>query len=256
MARLPATELLAAIDAVDDLVYSARSVPLTGQVRVEREDLRLAVSRVREAVSVEVGRLGGAREFLSALETLERLVERAQAIPLTSQIRCDREKIHWQLDQMRRALPESVRQAEWQSLEEQAIARHGQAEGRRIIERAKRASDARQEFLDLVDQVIDPLLSATPGKAGGVKVDHTKLSATLEQLRGLVARAIDPELQDRDERIRVALEGLDEASRLLERTRGGSWQSEARINAHDAGAIVDTIQDKSLAATLGLDLPS
>src|SRR6266511_4568795 len=106
MARLPATELLAAIDAVDDLVYSARSVPLTGQVRVEREDLRLAVSRVREAVSVEVGRLGGAREFLSALETLERLVERAQAIPLTSQIRCDREKIHWQLDQMRRALPE------------------------------------------------------------------------------------------------------------------------------------------------------
>jgi len=106
MKRPPAPDLLGALDSLDDLIRNARPVPLTDQVRFERKDIQAAVSRLREAVAAERIRPGDSPGLLAALEELEQLIAGAPSIPLTSQIRCDREALSDHLDRMRSSFPQ------------------------------------------------------------------------------------------------------------------------------------------------------
>ena len=46
----PADELLGLMDRLDDLVHNAKSVPLTGDVRVDREEFYDILDRMRAAL--------------------------------------------------------------------------------------------------------------------------------------------------------------------------------------------------------------
>ena len=100
----PGIDLRSAVDELSALVDHARPVPLTDQVRVEREELRTALERIRDAVAAELGPVGGTPKLRSALEKLERAGERAKPVPLTSQVRVSAKEIRKQLEKLRRAL--------------------------------------------------------------------------------------------------------------------------------------------------------
>jgi hypothetical protein len=108
----PAGELLRAIDAADDLIHNARPVPLTDQVRIKRSDVDDAVTRVRNAAAAE--NLEFDVEFGPALNRFTRIPSEAAAIPLTDQIRYDREQIYDALDELRARIPQAVKEARWE----------------------------------------------------------------------------------------------------------------------------------------------
>src|SRR4029077_19747757 len=72
----------------------------------------------------ESGRLGGpsfrsakldfrAMDVLVLIDKRDDLVHNAKAVPLTDQVRIDREEIYDILDQMRATIPEEIKQARW-----------------------------------------------------------------------------------------------------------------------------------------------
>jgi hypothetical protein len=74
--------VLAAVEEFDALLAQGRPVPLTPEVRVERDGLEAAVARLRSAA---------AREDLVA--QIEGLARRAKKVPLTGQVRLDPDPI-------------------------------------------------------------------------------------------------------------------------------------------------------------------
>ena len=52
-------------------------------------------------------------DVLVLIDKLDDLVHQAKAVPLTDQVRIDREEIYDILDQMRATIPEEIKQARW-----------------------------------------------------------------------------------------------------------------------------------------------
>jgi len=52
-------------------------------------------------------------DVLVLIDKLDDLVHNAKAVPLTDQVRIDREEIYDILDQMRATIPEEIKQARW-----------------------------------------------------------------------------------------------------------------------------------------------
>ena len=52
-------------------------------------------------------------DVLVLIDKLDELVHGAKAVPLTDQVRIDREEIWEILDQMRATIPEEIKQARW-----------------------------------------------------------------------------------------------------------------------------------------------
>ncbi len=97
-------DFLQAIDALDDLVFEAPSVPLTDRVRLKREDLDAAVARFRELPSSEPVHGAVIRHLI---EQLERLAAAAEPLPVfRSQVQVDKGEIYELLDRMRVAYAE------------------------------------------------------------------------------------------------------------------------------------------------------
>jgi hypothetical protein len=122
----PAGELLRAIDSADDLVHNARIVPLTDQARVPRADLDRAVTRVRNAAAAEG--IESDEAFGPVLDRLSQITSDAPAIPLTGDVRCEREEIYDTLDQLRERVPESLKQARWAWIEAGGVVPPGSTE--------------------------------------------------------------------------------------------------------------------------------
>src|SRR6266566_1592802 len=83
-------------------------------------------------------------DVLVLIDKLDDLVHNAKAVPLTDQVRIDREEIYEILDQMRATIPEEIKQARWIVKErqemlaeasEQAVREASQTEIVKIAER-------------------------------------------------------------------------------------------------------------------------
>src|SRR6266540_734184 len=59
-------------------------------------------------------------DVLVLIDKLDDLVHQAKAVPLTDQVRIDREEIYDILDQMRATIPEEIKQARWIEMEDWA----------------------------------------------------------------------------------------------------------------------------------------
>ena len=93
------------LDELDALVHAAKSVPLTDEIRVERNDVYDRLDRLRAACATP--RRDHLPAYVAAvLDEFDELVGNARTVPLTAQVRLDREKAYALLDRLRAVLPD------------------------------------------------------------------------------------------------------------------------------------------------------
>ena len=88
-------------------------------------------------------------DVLVLIDALDDLVHNAKPIPLTDQVRVDREGIYGILDQIRATIPEEIKQARWIVKERQEMLAESTREAERIATQARE----RQERLVSDDEV-------------------------------------------------------------------------------------------------------
>ena len=76
-------------------------------------------------------------DVLVLIDKLDDLVHNAKAVPLTDQVRIDREEIYDILDQMRATIPEEIKQARWIVKERQEMLSEAKRESDRILGEAR-----------------------------------------------------------------------------------------------------------------------
>jgi cell division septum initiation protein DivIVA len=76
-------------------------------------------------------------DVLALIDKLDDLVHNARAVPLTDQVRIDRDEIYELLDQMRSTIPEEVKQARWIVKERQEMLAEAKREADRLLEEAR-----------------------------------------------------------------------------------------------------------------------
>ena len=76
-------------------------------------------------------------DVLELIDKLDDLIHNARAVPLTDQVRIDREAIYELLDQMRSTIPEEVKQARWIVKERQEMLAEAKREAERIVKEAR-----------------------------------------------------------------------------------------------------------------------
>ncbi len=120
------------IDKLDDLVHDAKVVPLTDQVRIDKEEIYDILDQLRAILPEEIKQArwivkeahasrpdlvpalaAGSLEILELVDKMDDLVHRAKPVPFTSDARLDKEKTYELLDRMRATLPEEIKQARW-----------------------------------------------------------------------------------------------------------------------------------------------
>jgi F0F1-type ATP synthase membrane subunit b/b' len=76
-------------------------------------------------------------DVLVLIDKLDDLVHQAKAVPLTDQVRIDREEIWEILDQMRATIPEEIKQARWIVKERQEMLAEAKRECDRMLGEAR-----------------------------------------------------------------------------------------------------------------------
>ena len=76
-------------------------------------------------------------DVLVLIDKLDDLVHNARPVPLTDQVRVDREEIYDLLDQMRATIPEEIKQARWIVKERQEMLAEAKREAERIVKEAR-----------------------------------------------------------------------------------------------------------------------
>ena len=85
-------------------------------------------------------------DVLVLIDKLDELVHGAKAVPLTDQVRIDREEIWEILDQMRATIPEEIKQARWIVKERQEMLAEAKREAERLV------AEARERAAELASQ--------------------------------------------------------------------------------------------------------
>jgi vacuolar-type H+-ATPase subunit H len=88
-------------------------------------------------------------DVLVLIDKLDDLVHNAKPVPLTDQVRVDKEEIYDILDQMRATIPEEIKQARWIVKERQEMLAEAKREAERIVKEARE----RQERLVSEEEV-------------------------------------------------------------------------------------------------------
>jgi cell division septum initiation protein DivIVA len=88
-------------------------------------------------------------DVLVLIDKLDDLVHNSKQVPLTDQVRVDKEEIYDLLDQMRATIPEEIKQARWIVKERQEMLAEARREAERILAEARE----RQEQL-IADQEV------------------------------------------------------------------------------------------------------
>ena len=76
-------------------------------------------------------------DVLVLIDKLDDLVHNAKPVPLTDQVRVDREEIWEIIDQMRSTIPEEIKQARWIVKERQEMLAEAKREAERIVREAR-----------------------------------------------------------------------------------------------------------------------
>jgi len=86
-------------------------------------------------------------DVLVLIDKLDDLVHNAKPVPLTDQVRVDREEIYDLLDQMRATIPEEIKQARWIVKERQEMLAEAKRECDRILGEAREQAKAKSSAL-------------------------------------------------------------------------------------------------------------
>ena len=94
-------------------------------------------------------------DVLVLIDKLDELVHNAKAVPLTDQVRIDREEIWEILDQMRATIPDEIKQARWIVKERQEMLGEAKREAERIVVEAREIAQreaSQQEVVRLAER--------------------------------------------------------------------------------------------------------
>ena len=105
---IDSASLMALLDRLDATLRKAKPVPLTDQARVEKEEVYDVLDRMRGAVP---GVARGAPELLVPIDRLDDLIHNAAPVPLTDQVRVDRQEVAEIVQTMRAAFSQGTRAA-------------------------------------------------------------------------------------------------------------------------------------------------
>ena len=91
-------------------------------------------------------------DVLVLIDKLDDLVHNAKAVPLTDQVRIDREEIYDILDQMRATIPEEIKQARWIVKERQEMLAEAKREAERLVGEAREQAAREASQQEIVKQ--------------------------------------------------------------------------------------------------------
>jgi cell division septum initiation protein DivIVA len=89
-------------------------------------------------------------DVLVLIDKLDDMVHNAKQVPLTDQVRVDKEEIYDLLDQMRATIPEEIKQARWIVKERQEMLAEAKREAERIVKEGRE----RQERLIADEEIV------------------------------------------------------------------------------------------------------
>ena len=101
-------------------------------------------------------------DVLVLIDKLDNLVHEAKAVPLTDQVRIDREEIWEILDQMRATIPEEIKQARWIVKERQEMLAEAKREAERLVAEAREQAAheaSQQEIVRLAERQAAELMA-------------------------------------------------------------------------------------------------
>jgi len=97
-------------------------------------------------------------DVLVLIDKLDDLVHNARPVPLTDQVRVDREEVYDILDQMRATIPEEIKQARWIVKERQEMLAEAERAAEEIVEEAReREREIRLGAEDYADDILNTL---------------------------------------------------------------------------------------------------
>ena len=101
-------------------------------------------------------------DVLVLIDKLDDLVHNAKPVPLTDQVRVDKEEIYDILDQMRATIPEEIKQARWIVKERQEMLAEAKKEAERAAEDIVEDARAREREIrlgaeDYADEILNTL---------------------------------------------------------------------------------------------------
>src|ERR687896_2513773 len=111
---------------------------VSGSFSPAGDPARRRIPRSRNGGSSGVDRYTSAlMDVLVLIDKLDDVVHNAKAVPLTDQVRIDREEIYDILDQMRATIPEEIKQARWIVKERQEMLAEAKRECDRLLQEAR-----------------------------------------------------------------------------------------------------------------------
>ena len=147
-------------------------------------------------------------DVLVLIDKLDDLVHNARPVPLTDQVRVDREEIYDLLDQMRATIPEEIKQARWIVKERQEMLAEAKREAERVVKEA-RDEQARliseEEVVKQAERTAEDMLEEARGREREIRLgaeDYaddilSTLEVNLQKFLQAVQRGRD-RLQGRD----------------------------------------------------------
>ena len=108
-------------------------------------------------------------DVLVLIDKLDDVVHNARPVPLTDQVRVDREEIYDLLDQMRATIPEEIKQARWIVKERQEMLAEAKREAERIVKEARDRQAqlvSQEEVVKQAERAAELVLGVAAGDAG------------------------------------------------------------------------------------------
>src|SRR5512132_3932815 len=102
-------------------------------------------------------------DVLVLIDKLDDTIHNAKPVPLTDQVRVDKEEIYDILDQMRATIPEEIKQARWIVKERQEMLGEAKREAERIVMEAREIAQreaSQQEVVRLAERQAQQILDA------------------------------------------------------------------------------------------------
>ena len=116
-------------------------------------------------------------DVLVLIDKLDDQIHNAKPVPLTDQVRVDKEEVYDILDQMRATIPEEIKQARWIVKERQEMLAEAKREAERILKEARtREREIRLGAEDYADDILNTL-----------EVNLTKFTAAVQRGRDRLA---------------------------------------------------------------------
>ena len=112
-------------------------------------------------------------DVLVLIDKLDDLVHNAKQVPLTDQVRVDKEEIYDLLDQMRATIPEEIKQARWIVKERQEMLAEAKREAERIVKEARDRQErliSNEEVMKAAERAAEDILDEAQAREREIRL--------------------------------------------------------------------------------------